>query len=88
MTDLRFYFDGTNGTPFEGTVPVSLLISNIHDSDVISTLPFEYSDSFFAGSACSYNHSLALMSLGMTMSAFTTKNEGDKYVGNLLHSIG
>lgn len=88
MTDLKFYFDGTNGTPFEGTVPVSLLISNIHDSDVISTLPFEYSDSLFAGSACSYSHSLALMSLGMTMSAFTTKNEGDGYIRRLLHSIG
>ena len=88
MTDLKFYFDGTNGTPFEGEVSVSTLISKSGDADDVGSLPFEYSDSFFSGSACSYNHKLALMSMGMTMSAFTRKNEGDKYIRRLLRDIG
>lgn len=88
MTDLKFYFDGTNGTPFEGEVSVSMLISKLGDADELGFLPFEYSDSFFSGSACSYNHKLALMSMGMTMSAFTRKNEGDKYIRRLLTDIG
>lgn len=88
MTDLKFYFDGTNGSPFEGEVSVSALISKLGDADEVGRLPFEYSDSFFSRSACSYNHKLALMSLGMTMSAFTRKNEGDKYIRSLLCDIG
>ena len=88
MTDLKFYFDGTNGKPFEGEVSVSTLISKLGDADGVGSLPFEYSDSFFSGSACSYNHKLAIMSMGMTMSSFTIKNDGDKYIRSLLHDIG
>ena len=88
MTDLKFYFDGTNGKPFEGEVSVSTLISKLGDADGVGSLPFEYSDSFFSGSACSYNHKLAIMSMGMTMSSFTIKNDGDKYIRSQLHDIG
>lgn len=88
MTDLKFYFDGTNGTPFEGMVSVSTLISKTGDAGDIGTLPFHYSDSFFSGSACSYDHRLAIMSMGVTMSAFTYKKDGDKYIRRLLNDIG
>ena len=27
MTDLKFYFDGTNGTPFSGEVSIDVMIS-------------------------------------------------------------
>lgn len=88
MTDLRFYFDGTNGTPAEGDVPISVMISKEHNPTDIGELKFRYSDAYFLRSACSYNHELAIMSLGLTMSAFTYKNDGDKYTRAALVSIG
>ena len=51
MTDLKYYFDGTNGKPVEGEVSVSTLIAKLGDADSVGSLPFEYSDSFFSGSA-------------------------------------
>ena len=88
MTDLRFYFDGTNGTPVSGSVPISVMISKSDPPKDIGTLDFYYSDSFFMRSACSYNHKLAILSLGLTMSSFTYKNDGDKYTRSALHEMG
>lgn len=73
MTDLRFYFDGTNGTPVSGEVLLDVMISKEEKPKDIGQLKFKYSDSFFLHSACSYDHELAIMSLGLTMSAFTYK---------------
>ena len=79
MTDLRFYFDGTNGTPVNGEVLLDVMISKEEKPKDIGQLKFRYSDSFFLHSACSYDHELAIMSLGLTMSAFTYKADGDKH---------
>lgn len=88
MTDFRFYFDGTNGTAISGTVPVDMLISSASKLDTVATLPFNYSDALFDRSGCSYNHELAIMSLGMTMAAFSKKGHGDKHIRSLLKAIG
>lgn len=88
MTDLKFYFDGTNGTPVSGEIPVSVMISKEDAPADIGQLRFKYSDSFFLRSACSYNHELAIMSLGLTMSAFTYKKDGDRHTRDALHALG
>ena len=88
MTDLRFYFDGTNGTPVNGEVLLDVMISKEEKPKDIGQLKFRYSDSFFLHSACSYDHELAIMSLGLTMSAFTYKADGDKHARKALNSIG
>ena len=88
MIALKHYFDGTNGCGIEGDVPVSLLISSDSKPNTVGTMYFRYSDGFFDNSACSYNHELAMMSLGMSMSAFTYKGSGDKYIRSLLNTIG
>ena len=88
MTDLRFYFDGTNGTPVNGEVLLDVMISKEEKPKDIGQLKFRYSDSFFLHSACSYDHELAIMSLGLTMSAFTYKADGDKHARAALHAIG
>lgn len=88
MTDLRFYFDGTNGTPVSGEVLLDVMISKEEKPKDIGQLKFRYSDSFFLHSACSYDHELAIMSLGLTMSAFTYKADGDKHARAALHAIG
>ena len=88
MTDLKFYFDGTNGTPFSGEVSIDVMISKQEKPKDIGQLKFKYSDAYFLRSACSYNHELAIMSLGLTMSAFTYKKDGDKHTRAALHAIG
>ena len=88
MMPLRHYFDGTNGIAIEGDVPVSMLVSSDKRPDAVETMYFRYSDHFFDKSACSYDHELAMMSLGMSMSAFTYKVSGDKYIRHLLNTIG
>lgn len=88
MSELKFYFNGTNGTPMTGEVPISVLISKENAGKAVGELGFYYSDSFFLHSACSYDHELAIMSLGLTMSAFTYKNDGDKHTRAALHAIG
>ena len=88
MIALKHYFDGTNGCSINGDVPVSMLISSEKCSDPLGTMYFKYSDEFFDKSACSYNHELAMMSLGMSMSAFTYDGSGDKYIRGLLNTIG
>ena len=88
MMPLRHYFDGTNGVAIEGDVPVSMLVSSDKRPDAVETMYFRYSDHFFDKSACSYDHELAMMSLGMSMSAFTYKVSGDKYIRSLLNTIG
>ena len=88
MTDLKFYFDGTNGTPFSGEVSIDVMISKQERLKDIGQLKFKYSDAYFLRSACSYNHELAIMSLGLTMSAFTYKNDGDKHTRAALNAIG
>ena len=88
MTDLKFYFDGTNGTPVNGDISVSVMISKEDAPNAIGRLGFKYSDSFFLRSACSYDHELAITSLGLTMSAFTYKDDGDKHTRSALHAIG
>lgn len=47
MTDLRFYFDGTNGTPVNGEVLLDVMISKEEKPKDIGQLKFRYSDSFF-----------------------------------------
>ena len=47
MTDLRFYFDGTNGTPVSGEVLLDVMISKEEKPKDIGQLKFRYSDSFF-----------------------------------------
>ena len=88
MTDLRYYFNGINGTAFEGTVDADFLICERSRFNEVASLPFEYSDELFSRSGCSYRHELAIMSLGMCMSAFTHSTNGDKHIRSLLHSIG
>ncbi len=88
MNELKLYFDGTNGKPVSGEIPVSLLVSSGDRKSQIATLPFYYTDGFFDNSACSYNHKLAEMSLGMSMSAFTASVGGDKYIRALFNEIG
>lgn len=46
MTDLRFYFDGTNGTPVNGEVLLDVMISKEEKPKDIGQLKFRYSDSF------------------------------------------
>lgn len=89
-TELRFYFDGTNGIPVEGEVPLNVMISkqNADSERLVGELKFRYSDTYFLRSACSYNHALAIMSLGMTMSAFTCGEEGDGCMRTALRAIG
>lgn len=86
MTDMRFYFNGMNGTPVRTRVAVPFLVSG--DRDRVSEEKFYYSDSFFSGSAAAYDHALAQMSLGMTMSAFTLGDHSDEYIRKLLMRIG
>lgn len=88
MANIKFFFDGTNGRPVSGEVPVSVLISKEPSDKPVGTLIFKYSDSFFLRSACSYNHELAIMSLGLTMSAFTLEGLGDTPARQALHEIG
>lgn len=88
MANIRFFFDGTNGRPVSGEVPVSVLVSKEAADKPVGTLMFKYSDSFFLRSACSYNHQLAIMSLGLTMSAFTLEGLGDTPTRRALHEIG
>lgn len=91
MNDLKFYFDGTNGTPFDGDLTVSIMISKKDrpkDAPKLGKLCLHYSDSFFLHSACSYDHQLAIMSLGLTMSAFTYEQDGDKHMRAVLCDLG
>ncbi len=89
MSDFLSYFSGVKGNIVSGNVNVPFLISKETDGiSKISTLPFYYSDEFFLKSACSYNHRLAIMSLGMSMSAFTENISGDRSVRSLLTAIG
>lgn len=88
MTDLKYYFDGTNGYPVSATVSADLLISSREKFNTVAALPFEYSDSLFDHSGSSYRHDLCVMSLGMCMSAFSHKADGDMHIRSLLHSIG
>ena len=79
MTDLRFYFDGTNGTPVNGEVLLDVMISKEEKPKDIGQLKFRYSDSFFLHSACSYDHELAIMSgnvlLPLLYYSFKTQGE-------------
>lgn len=88
MSQLKFYLDGTNGTPVDGEVSIDVLISKEGIGKELGKLKFRYSDAFFLHSACSYDHELAVMSLGLTMSAFTYKGDGDKHTRAALHAIG
>ncbi len=88
MTDLKYYFDGTNGYPVTGTVTANLLLSCREKFNTVASLPFEYSDSLFDNSGCSYRHDLCLMSLGLCMPAFSHKNDGDIHIRGILRSIG
>ena len=88
MNDLLLHFLGINGHPVSGSVSVPFLVSKEDNSIGRSSFPINYSDEFFLKSACSYNHSLAVMSLGMTMSAFTRNDSGDRPVRALLSDIG
>lgn len=88
MNDLLLHFSGINGRAVSGNVNVPFLISKQDNRIGRSSFPIYYSDEFFLKSACSYNHKLALMSLGMTMSAFTRPDSGDRPVRTLLSDIG
>lgn len=88
MNDLLLHFSGINGKAMNGSVEVPMLISKESSKITPASLPFYYSDEFFLKSACSYNHRLAIMSLGMTMSAYTMAGAGDKPVRSLLTSAG
>lgn len=88
MNNLLLHFFGINGKPFSGEVSVPFLVSKEDANVGRSTLPFYYSDEFFLKSACSYNHKLAVMSLGMSMAAFTRMDSTDKPVRALLSAIG
>ena len=88
MTDLKFYFNGTNGMPVSGGVAVPFLVSGDPTCTMVCEEEMFYSDAFFSKSAAAYDHELAIMSLGMTMAAFTIPGEGDKYIRRLLMRIG
>lgn len=88
MTDLFQYFSGIKGRAVSGEVEVPFLVSKEGCHIVRSAYPIYYSDSFFEKSACSYNHALAVMSLGMSMAAFTKPESGDRPIRSLLFSIG
>lgn len=88
MNNILNYFNGTNGTPVDGTVSVPFLVSYKGSAKPVDSMPMYYSDAFFSSSSGSYNHKLAIMSLGMTMAAFTYKSDGDRYIRELFHSIG
>ena len=88
MNEFLLYFSGIKGKYVDGNVGVPFLVSKEGNLIGKSELPFYYSDEFFTKSACSYNHKLAVMSLGMSMSAFTRKAYGDKPVRSLLSAIG
>lgn len=67
---------------------MNFVVSHSGRDRKLSSIPMYYSDSFFKGSACSYDHRLALMSLGLAMSSFSAKQSGDRYIRGLLRQIG
>lgn len=58
------------------------------DGDSAALLPFRYSDDYFKGSACAYDHRLCILSLGLTMSTFAFKGESDGHVRTSLLNMG
>lgn len=58
------------------------------DDDVSAVLPFRYSDDFFKKSACAYDHRLCILSLGLTMSTFAFRGEGDEHIRKSLLQMG
>lgn len=86
MTDIRFYFNGMNGTPVQSHVAVPFIVSAAPNR--VDEEELYYSDAFFSGSAAAYDHALAQMSLGMTMSAFTLGKHSDEYIRRLFVRIG
>lgn len=88
MSDFLTYFSGIKGRAVNGNVNVPFLISKEDDGILRGELPFYYSDEFFLKSSCSYNHKLAVMSLGMSMSAFTQSSSVDRPIRTLLSAIG
>ncbi|MDP4117946.1 MAG: stalk domain-containing protein [Bacillota bacterium] len=55
-------------------------LSDITNSDVL--VPFSYNEFYFTNSSYAYNHSLALISLGMAVSAFSTSASNSSYGEN------
>ena len=85
MNELLTHFNGLRGTPVSGEIKIDFRSSS---AARLRNLPFFYSDSFFSRSACSYDHELAKMSLGLTMSAVSHKNFGARYITNALNRAG
>ncbi len=85
MNELLMHFNGLKGTAVSGEINIDFRSSF---EARLRRLPFYYSDSFFSHSACSYDHELAIMSLGMTMSAVSYKNHGDRHITNALVRAG
>jgi len=88
MLNIKSYFDGSVGTPVNGRIEIPLLVNSSSAISRRSELCTYYSDSFFSHSATSFDHDLAIMSLCMTMPAFTVDNEGDGPVRSLFRAIG
>lgn len=88
MTDFLHYFSGIKGRAVSGEVDVPFLISKEDGPADRSTYPIFYTDAFFSKSACSYNHKLAVMSLGMSMAAFSRPDSNDRPIRKLLFDIG
>ncbi|MDO4815514.1 MAG: lipase family protein [Bacillota bacterium] len=85
MNELLTHFSGLRGTSVDGEIKIEFRSSF---SARLSTLPFFYSDSFFSHSACAYDHALAKLSLGITMSAVSHKSFGARYITNSLSRAG
>ena len=88
MNEFLLHFSGIKGKSVNGNVDVPFLVAKEDNLISRSKRPFYYSDEFFIKSSCSYNHQLAVMSLGMSMAAFTRKGLDDKSVRSLLGAIG
>lgn len=76
-----------NKLPTE-SVEFDMIRSADGDDDVAAVLPFRYSDDFFKKSACSYDHRLCILSLGLTMSAFAFRGDGDARVRKSFLNMG
>lgn len=79
---------GKGKKPQTVSVELDMIRSTDGDKDVAAVLPFRYSDDFFKKSACSYDHRLCVLSLGLTMSAFAFKGEGDCHVRKAFSGMG
>lgn len=85
MNELLLHLGSLKGTPVKGKINIDFRSSH---AERLRRLSLYYSDSMFLHSACEYDHELAKISLGMTMSAVSYNGTGAKHITNALTRAG